>query len=210
MNNVKYIIVLLALLVVPMAANATNRRKGNYTYYDWLAAVESGLLTSLDNAQKSSLERIIFEFYNNGYTDERKLAYIIATCWHESKLRPIEEIRAREGTELRKVQDRYWNTGYYGRGLVQITWRNNYRKVGNYIGVNLESNPQKALDTNIAAKIAVLGMMKGWFTRLSLFAFINAVITDYYNARRTVNGTDKAGLIAGYTRQIIDKIGIVS
>ena len=47
-----------------------------------------------------------------------------------------------------------------------------------------------------AARILVQGMMEGSFTRKPLSRYINAEEQDYYNARRVVNGTDRAERIA--------------
>lgn len=44
---------------------------------------------------------------------------------------------------------------YRGRGFIQITGKNNYRAIGNKIGVNLVSNPDLVLDANIGAKALV-------------------------------------------------------
>ena len=44
---------------------------------------------------------------------------------------------------------------YVGRGMNGITGRANYRKYGELIGVDLESNPEKLEDPEIAAKAAV-------------------------------------------------------
>jgi len=44
---------------------------------------------------------------------------------------------------------------YVGRGMNGLTGRANYRKYGNMIGVDLESNPEKVEDPEIAAKVAV-------------------------------------------------------
>ena len=59
-----------------------------------------------------------------------QLAYILSTAIGESGLRPIKEMRDRAGTELYTIQNKYWHSGYYGRGYVQITWDYNYKKFG--------------------------------------------------------------------------------
>jgi putative chitinase len=45
---------------------------------------------------------------------------------------------------------------YKGRGYIQITGKDNYRRVGNKIGVDLVKNPQLAEKPEIAAKIAIM------------------------------------------------------
>lgn len=43
---------------------------------------------------------------------------------------------------------------FKGRGIIQLTGRYNYKKYGDLIGVDLESNPELAADPNTAVKIA--------------------------------------------------------
>ena len=42
------------------------------------------------------------------------------------------------------------------------------------------------------------GMQRGWFTGRRLADYFNPERGDWVNARRIINGTDKANLIAGY------------
>lgn len=44
---------------------------------------------------------------------------------------------------------------YKGRGFIHITGRDNYRRVGKALGIDLENNPKWASNPKIAAKIAV-------------------------------------------------------
>lgn len=162
----------------------------------------------LSAAQTDSVNQIAAAFQQFGDGDYRKLAYILATAWHESRLKPIKEIKGAEGSALWEIQKKYWYTGFFGRGFVQITWEDNYRKMGNLLGVDLVSNPDLALRSDIAAKIIVLGMLGGHFTGKRLDTYINSTQTDFYNARRTVGaimvlGKDTAALIEGYTNQIL-------
>ncbi len=200
----KYIIIGLlafALLLVASEALANPRKLGNNLFMrkdTWIDAAEKAW-QKLDSVQRDSMGQILRAFRQYGDGDYRKLVYIMATAWHESKLKPVRERRAsRSQTWLLQLQDRYWASGYYGRGFVQLTWEGNYAKMGGFLGIDLLGNPDLALQPQYAADIIVYGMMHGEFTRRSLSRYINLVETDFYNARRTVNGTDRAGLIHDY------------
>lgn len=133
------------------------------------------------------------------------LAYCMATSYWEckGKMMPVREDRAKEGTALRKVQDRYWLTGYYARGDVGLTWEKNYRKAGKRFGVDLVNNPDKALDPELSARVLFTGTIEGWFGK-PLTALIHADpgpnndYQDFVNARAAVNGKDKNTVIASY------------
>jgi hypothetical protein len=49
---------------------------------------------------------------------------------------------------------RYWP--YYGRGHIQLTWRENYVTYGQQLGVDLVGNPDLALDPEISARVLAL------------------------------------------------------
>lgn len=153
----------------------------------------------LDEIQQQSIKDIVQAFKMYGDGDTKKLAYILATARHESNFRPIRERRAKSTqTKVYNLQNRYWSTGYYGRGFVQLTWENNYKKMSNFLGVDFVQNPDLVLNSKYAAKILVYGMMNGSFTRKKLGAYINGNSSDYYHARKVVNGMDRAERIKGY------------
>jgi hypothetical protein len=152
---------------------------------------------ALDTTQKDSIRLIVRAFDRYGDKDKNKLAYILATTRHESNFRPIKEYRSNTAQ-----QNAYWHTGYYGRGFVQLTHEKNYLKMSEFLGVDLVKNPSLALEPNNAAKILVYGMMNGRFTRKPLGDYINTNTIDFYNARKTVNGLDRAEKIALYAQSI--------
>ncbi|GAA0247112.1 hypothetical protein LNAOJCKE_0427 [Methylorubrum aminovorans] len=123
------------------------------------------------------------------------LAYALATTFHETArtMRPIEEYGKGKG---RKYGVAVNGRVYYGRGYVQLTWDYNYKKAGSKLSVDLLNKPELALDPVIAAKIMYAGMIEGWFTGKKLSDYIDR--SDAVGARRIINGTDKAALIAGY------------
>lgn len=93
---------------------------------------------------------------------------------------------------------------YCGRGYVQLTWKTNYAKAGLKLGQPLVDNPDLALRPDIAAAIMRQGMQAGWFTGKSLETYLPAVadIHQFTNARRIINGQDRAVEIAGYALEM--------
>lgn len=91
---------------------------------------------------------------------------------------------------------------YRGRGYVQLTWKKNYRKSGEYLKKDLVNNPELALDQKNATKIMIYGMKTGMFTTKKISSYISEDSADYLNARRVINGMDKADSIAGYASKL--------
>ena len=87
---------------------------------------------------------------------------------------------------------------FRGRGFVQITGRRNYTVFGKRLGINLVAEPDLALTLEYATRIIFDGMEDGVFTGKKLSAYFSETVEDPVNARRIVNGTDKAGLIEDY------------
>lgn len=89
---------------------------------------------------------------------------------------------------------------YRGRGYVQMTGRKNYERAAKELGVPLALDPDLALQPDVAAKIMRQGMVEGWFTGRGFDRFLPAVadIHQFTNARKIVNGQDRAVEIAGY------------
>jgi putative chitinase len=92
---------------------------------------------------------------------------------------------------------------YRGRGLVQITGRDNYARAGRQLGVDLVGDPDLALRPDLAAGILFAGMAQGWFTGRKLADYFNDTVNDPVNARRIVNALDRAETIAGYHRAFL-------
>jgi predicted chitinase len=158
----------------------------------------------MDETQQDAIRKIVAAFHRYGDGDQNKLAYILATARHESNFRPIQERRAASSqTELYNLQNRYWASGYFGRGFVQLTWKGNYQKMSRVLKVDFVNQPELAMEPTYAARILVYGMMKGSFTGLALGNFINEDGQDFYKARQVVNGLDKAGRIAGYGNSLL-------
>lgn len=175
---------------------------------------------SLNQSQVDGINALVLAGVEHGLTVQQH-AYVLATAFHETA-RTMQAVREHgRGTERKYGR---WQTNsagvqycpkngsaaadvytqdecphlFYGRGHVQLTWYDNYAFAGKKLGVDLIANPDLALQTDISAKIIVLGMAQGWFTGKKLSDYINNHRDDYVNARRIVNGMDKAYQIARY------------
>lgn len=129
--------------------------------------------------------------------DDRHLAYCLATThWETSQtMQPIEEYGKGAGYSY-GVPDPETGETYYGRGFVQLTWKDNYLRAANELGLvdknDLVWHPDRALDPTIAANIMFRGMEEGWFrSPNTLGKYFNDTTDDPYNAREIING-DKA------------------
>lgn len=131
--------------------------------------------------------------------DARWVAYLLATVRHETAFTfaPVEEYGRGTGHPY-GVPDPVTGQKYYGRGYVQITWKENYKKFTDLLGVDLVNHPGLALDPTTSYRIASYGMIHGSFTGIGLGRYINAEGCDYFNARRIINGLDCAKDIAVY------------
>jgi hypothetical protein len=145
------------------------------------------------------INALLSEMEARGWLDQRWWAYTLATAWHETAatMQPIAEYGKGKGKPYGKP-DPVTGETYYGRGFVQLTWKDNYRKSGDAIGLDLVHKPDLALMAIPAAQIMCLGMQDGSFTGKSLGDYFDDDTEDPVNARRIVNGTDKAKLIATY------------
>lgn len=133
------------------------------------------------------------------HTDHRHLAYMMATAWHETAftMQPVEEYGKGKGKPY-GLPHPTTGQAYYGRGHVQLTWHENYQRFGRLLNINLVTTPALALDMDTSVRIMMLGMTRGLFTGKKLADYITPAKCDYTNARRIINGIDKAVAIAAY------------
>ena len=137
--------------------------------------------------------------------DIRWLAYALATTFHETayNMRPLEEYGKGSGQPYGVTTGPY-EQAYYGRGHVQLTWMENYQKAENFLAeryaadVPLHQYPHRMLEDEPSALVLFDGMIWGWFTGVKLADYFNDAEEDPVNARKIVNGLDKAETIAGY------------
>lgn len=152
------------------------------------------LFGTLKQSQVDGIEAILNEWDKRGFLDTRWLAYILATVYHETgkKMQPVKEY----GGEKYLKSKKYYP--YYGRDLVQTTWKYNYEKVKAFTGVDVVSSPDLIANLPVAAATAIEFMDKGYYTGKKLSDYFNGTKEDWFNARRIINGTDKASLVGGY------------
>lgn len=147
------------------------------------------------------------------------LAYMLATIFHETAqtMSPITEYASnswcnanycnRMGNGSQASGD---GARYKGRGYVQLTGKNNYTRMTKVLAKaypaekpDLVSHPDLALNVKYATAILFYGMSHGSFTSRSLHDYIGGTKVDFWNARRIINGTDRAGKIAGYANDFL-------
>jgi putative chitinase len=133
------------------------------------------------------------------------LAYCLATAFHETAetMEPIEEYGKGSGKSYGQPAGPHGQK-YYGRGHVQLTWEENYKKAQQFMleryGVDapIHKEAHRALEHEISALVLFDGCANGWFTGVGLPKYFNSTTEDPKNARRIVNGTDQMDKIAGY------------
>lgn len=175
----------------------------------------------LSQSQVDGINFKLEEWNKSGLTDYRWLAYMLATSYHETAktMQPIEEYGKGKGRpygkKIKYNRQPYVcpDKIYYGRGDVQLTWYENYETMGRLLSIPLLENPELALDPKISARIMIEGMTKGKsgrgdFTGASLDQFFSSTRNDPYNARKIINGLDKANLIKGYYHKFLQAINI--
>jgi putative chitinase len=143
----------------------------------------------------------ILDAWEGGYAkkDDRWLAYMLATAHHETDrtMQPIREY-GRGKNRTYGIPDPETSQVYYGRGFVQLTWRVNYEKMSKLVKDDLVTNADLALRLDYASIIMFEGMIRGSFTGRKLGHYFNPETDDWVNARRIINGRDKASTIAAY------------
>ena len=176
----------------------------NKQFYDAVRPLFGGRLSQ---HQVDGLKRIVEYGEEWGY-DPDDLAYVLSTAKHETGgwMQPIREGAHRFGPDYTDasakravasihakgiISTNYalpsgpYGQSYYGRGLVQITWYDNYLKFARILGVPLDQNPDLALEWDHALDILFLGMRDGVFTGRKLSDF--NLPAEFKQARVIVN-----------------------
>lgn len=146
------------------------------------------------------------------------LAYMLATAFHETAftMQPIDEFGSDERFN-RLYQGRLGNihpgdgARFHGRGFVQLTGRDNYSRMTSIVKQfypdcpDLTDSPASAKKDEYAAVILFYGMFVGAFTGVALKNFLGDPAKgqreDFYNARKVINGLDRASEIQAYAKK---------
>lgn len=132
-----------------------------------------------------------------GVTDCAHIAYMFATAEHEGNFgQHMTEIwKNPPSAAQRGYQGKYGNDKagdgkkYRGRGWVQLTFKSNYQRFGEALGIDLVADPNRAAEPEIASKIMILGMTQlGYRSKnlvLSRYGFDEAFQFD--QARAIIN-----------------------
>ncbi len=174
------------------APQANPGMEGDIAYDDCLSGVSGDAVNQAISAVPSEMRSyankpvplIMAAAKKYGVTDPAQIAYILSTVQTETTM----GANLVEGATRNKSAP---GSVYYGRGLVQLTGIDNYRKASRLVGIDLVKNPERAAEPEIAAKILVVGMRDGMFTGRKLSDFIRGGKANFVSARQIVNDSDK-------------------
>lgn len=146
-------------------------------------------------AARKAVPLIIGACRESGVGDPAHIAYVLATAEHETNFgrAMVEEWgpSARQaGYETNPSNEKPGDGKLFrGRGYVQLTFRENYRKFSQALGIDLENDPDKAAEPEIAATVLAVGMSRVGYRRPSLVLsrFGSGDGFDFERARQIVN-----------------------
>lgn len=159
---------------------------------------------------KARMRRMVEEAKKYNLPQDQ-LAYIFATAHHESvfgyRMEEYADGSAYEGWKVLGNTEEGDGKRFKGRGYVQLTGRTNYQKYTDLYGVDLINNPELASDHEWATKILFHGMANGTYTTKKLSDYLkDDGSLDFVEARRVVNGQDKAQEIADLAQKYLEAL----
>lgn len=167
------------------------------------------LFGKMTTAQVEGIEAKLAAFAAQG-SPLAYVAYGLATSFHETaqRMQPVPEIGRGRGKPYGKP-GKHGGQVAYGRGDVQLTWDSNYEIADAELGLKgaLLADFNRALETEISARVMVCGMTEGWFAgdKVGRHKFARylpakgpATVPNFISARRIINGIDRAEKVAGY------------
>jgi len=137
-------------------------------------------------------------------------SYILATAFHETDaFKTLTEYASGANYEGRvDLGNTHPGDGrrFRGRGYVQITGRRNYADWSKRLGVDFLEKPEFVTNLKYAVPIIIDGMLLGTFTGKKLTNYFTADKKNWIQARRVVNGLDRATIIANYAKRLEKEI----
>lgn len=146
--------------------------------------------------------------------------YALATVHHETMGTFLPICEAGEAEDFAELEPMTPMGAYYGnrwegdgylfrrRGYMPICGRHAYTVFGSVLGLSLTTEPDSALDAEVAFRILRTGMLQGLFTGRKITEYISPTLANYVEARRAFHRLDKANVIAGYARAIAESKGV--
>lgn len=191
-------------------------------FYDNL---RGGLFQGKISAQQfEGIEALLNEWNRQKGYDWRRFSYILGTVYHETRgtMQPVEETGRGVGKPYGKKLKYGGGPGkripytnpdklYYGRGHTQNTWYEVYEalsKAARAQGKNWDflANPELLLEMEPSVWATFYAMKVGLYTGKQLDQFFNNDREDWLNARKIVNGKDRAVMVASYAMHFYDAV----
>jgi predicted chitinase len=162
-------------------------------------------------ANKNRSSKAIIDAAKAQQLTNAQIAYILATAEHESdSFSTLEEYSAGNQYEGRAdLNNSQPGDGqrYKGRGYVQLTGRRNYTLYTGITGIELVRLPMILMNwPALSVFVLIDGMTRGIYTGRRLDEFVNDAQTDFVNARKVVNGLDRADKIAAQAIAWLEKL----
>jgi predicted chitinase len=127
---------------------------------------------------------VVLELAQRGIGQDLVLVAAAATIATETPaFYPLRELHANalRQPDLYRQQEKYWGTGFYGRGLIQTTHRANYQAVEDATGLPVVAQPDLLLQPQPAAAALAI-----YFHSHNLH--LAAMQQDWRKCRKLVNG----------------------
>jgi putative chitinase len=189
------------------------------TFYSYVRTAPFG--GSLEQSQVDGMNAILDAWERSGLTDDRWLAYMLATVRWEtnSKMQPVEEnLNYTTAERIREVWPKRFTTlasaRPYVRNPKELANKVYNGRMGNRAGTDdgwnyrgrglpqltgrsmyerfgIASNPSKALDLKTSVRILFDGMTQGLYTGVKLSDCFNDTIDDPIKARSIINSDRK-------------------
>ena len=203
--------------IVVTAPRPTKQEENKLNLKAFFDHIRKPLFNRLTAKQVSGHEDILKELKRRNVPLSHA-AYVLATAYHETakRMQPVREgLNASDAWRKRNLRYYPW----YGRGHVQLTWRENYVRADRELGLGgaLVANADLALEPEVSVQVLVVGSVEGWFSKdrqgkpHTLARHIKTgTRAEYRQARRIINIMDKADLIAGHAlvyKEALQKAG---